>query len=133
MRSRLVFDCPSLTKDRGLDDDMSDGELLARYLADGLPKHGFKAKRVVMEDWGWVVAIDHRPFSLWIGCGFSGESDSGLHCFIQPDKLRIWRWFRPVDARPTVERLGRAIEQLIRDRPDATGVAWLAIGSTYGA
>jgi hypothetical protein len=130
MRSRLLFQSTSLLRDADPSDSEPEGKVLAYLLAEGLSRHGFPVKKVVMEDWGWVVVIDNRAVPLRIGCGFSGISDDGLHCFIQPNKSHIWRCFRSVDLRPTVDRLAQSIELLIQQSGDARELSWEDQGAT---
>ncbi len=45
------------------------GQRLAEFLRDRLRAEGFEIKEPFPEDWGWVVPVANRGFSVWIGCG----------------------------------------------------------------
>jgi len=111
-----------------LDDDAGDdnpgGEKLAQLIAAGLPGHGFQVKRIVQEDWGWVVMILNPPFSLWVGCGPHPDQEYGHLCFIEPGKPKIWRWLKRIDTTETISALAVALESIVGSAAGTTGMRW---------
>ncbi len=122
---RLVFAADDLCDVRDDEDEDRDGKTLATYLFEQLPKYGFETQDIIGEDWGWEVGIPNPSFSLWVGCGYAGEEDGELHCFLIPAKERIWRWFRPIDTRPVLNPICEALEKIIRAHPGAANIRWM--------
>jgi hypothetical protein len=80
---------------------------------------------IVMEDWGWVVMVESRGLRLWIGCGHSGEADDGLNCFVDPNALPPWRWFRRTEMREVIAELEIALEEIISRSGKAQDMLWI--------
>jgi hypothetical protein len=101
------------------------GKRLADYLAEKLPAHGVVVGVTAAEDWGWMVEIKHDgDFPLMIGCA-STEDEGAFRCFIEPSKPVIRRWFKKIDARPAIEAVSSALQEILRADPDISDVEWL--------
>ena len=127
MRTHLEFASTAFPAALGEDQEINPGRFgkaLAEFLRDALPLHGFKVRRIVAEDWGWMVDLDHDPFPLWIGCGNYEEFEHGFLCFIEPSKRTVWKGFSKIDTGPTVERLGIALESILRKSGKVSKLRW---------
>ncbi len=127
MRTHLEFASTAFPAAPGEDQEINPGRFgkrLAEFLRDTLPRHGFKVKRLVAEDWGWLVDLEHDPFPLWIGCGNYEEFEHGFLCFIEPSKPIVQKWFSKVDTAPTVERLATVLEAILRDSGKVSRLRW---------
>lgn len=100
------------------------GKRLAEFLSEELKNADYKIKRVVSEDWGWIVELENKQFPLWIGCGNYEETENGFLCFIESSKPYIRRWFRRLHAEPTIERLVDAIETILKESGKVTNLRW---------
>jgi hypothetical protein len=100
------------------------GKRLAEFLAEELPRQGFKIADIGAEDWGWRVDLQHEAFPLWIGCGNYEEYEDGFLCFIEPSRPFVYRWFRRVPTSGIVGRLAISLEECIRKAEDARQLRW---------
>jgi hypothetical protein len=123
MRTHLVFRNAILNDDDANDSNPA-GRRLSNLIAENLLNHGFQVKRVVMEDWGWVILIENKVFPLWIGCSIDPDQDDGHLCFIRPDKAKIRRWFKSIDTTRTVDRLATALEDIVKSAQHSSDLRW---------
>ena len=101
------------------------GKRLAEFVKQGLKDKGFEVGEPVAEDWGWVVPIANKGFSMWIGCGNYDEYPSdGFLCFIEPHTPTIRRWFRRVDTSARVAALRDAVDDLLANEPGIRDKRW---------
>jgi len=87
------------------------GKRLADFLRDGLRGHGFETNEPIAENWGWLVPVVNKSFSLWIGCGRYQEYDNGFLCFIEPHTPFIRKFFRKIDSRERILSLQQAMDK----------------------
>jgi hypothetical protein len=116
MRSHLQFVSEEL-EEEWLDESLEfiPGKLVAALLAAELPRYGYHIDFVVDEDWGWHVGLEHAPFRLSIGCAIGlYRENHAHHCFIEPTKPFVRRWFKRIDTSEAVEKLASAIEEIVR-------------------
>lgn len=100
------------------------GKRLAEFLSAGLRSHGIATGEPFTEDWGWIVPIENKAYSLWIGCANYAEYDDGFLCFVQPSKPFVWRWFRKIATAPQVEPLTKAMASLLSSDPAIRDIRW---------
>ncbi|MBC2663550.1 hypothetical protein H7F50_17560 [Novosphingobium flavum] len=122
MRTNLEFRAATFLAEES--DDGVQGEIIARYLADRLPDHGFTVDGVSAEDWGWRVSLQNAAFPLWIGCGHYQEFPDGVLCFIEPSRPFVRRWFKKIATGERVEDLAKAVEAIVRVSGRATDIRW---------
>ena len=123
MKTHLVFRNAALV-DEDASDSNPSGKKLATLLGGALPAHGFHVRRVLQEDWGWVVMIENPAFSLWVGCGQYPDLEDGHLCFIEPSKPQVRRWLKRVDTTVVIGRLATALEAIVRAEQDSAEVRW---------
>ena len=91
------------------------GQRLAEFLRDRLRAEGFETEEPLAEDWGWVVRVANRGFSLWIGCGHYQEYPDGYLCFIEPHKPSVRRFLKRIDTRETIAALQRSLDMILTE------------------
>lgn len=106
------------------------GKRLAEFLAAELPKHGFPVRTIGVEDWGWMVELQHEEFPLWVGCGNQDDSADEYVCFIEPSKPAVRKWLKTIDTRTTVEQLAAALDGILRAHADTRDFHWLDEAAT---
>jgi len=100
------------------------GKRLAEFLRDKLPRYGLKVIDIGAEVWGWMVEIENKAFSLWVGCGHQSGGDDEFLCFIEPTKPVIRRWFKKIDTTVQVTRVVEALSRIFSSDPDIRDVHW---------
>jgi len=100
------------------------GKRLAEFISDGLQRAGFEPEEVFTEDWGWVVPIKNKGFSLRIGCANYLEYPDGFLCIIEPHKPFVRRFLRKVPTRERVASLQIALDKLLSDESGVRGKRW---------
>lgn len=101
------------------------GKFVAELLESHLPAKGFPVDFIVREDWGWCVSLKDQGFDLWVGCGYSGEGDHGLHCFVRPEQPRFWHMFKRTEVAERIAALKQVIESILRDSGQVSDLQWL--------
>ncbi len=100
------------------------GRFVAALLEAQLPSRGFPINFVIREDWGWCISLDNPGFDLLIGCGYSGEGDYGLHCFVRPEQPRIWHVFKRTAVAERIADLKQTIEDILRESGQVSDLHW---------
>lgn len=129
MRTHAEFASTEFPAEPGEEEQINPGcfgRKLAEYVAGRLPAHGFKAEKIVPEDWGWRVDLVNEDFPLWVGCGNYQEFENGFLVFIDPCEPQIRKWFKVIDTAPTIERLASALEALFSLSGKVTQFRWLS-------
>lgn len=122
MRSHLEFRSGALCDPPGT---VPAGRMLARQLEIALPAHGYRVRRILVEDWGWRLILANPGFTLWVGCGpHLDHPEDGHICFIVPYKPRAWGWLGRVDTTGVVERLAVALESSVLKSGVAHHLRW---------
>lgn len=132
LRTHVEFRSRAFPAEPGEDEQINPGrhgKRLAEYLRSELPKHGFPVRSVGVEDWGWMVELQHEPFPLWIGCGNQDDTEDGFLCFIEPSKPTVRKWLKTHDARPVIERLATALERVLLAHPETRELQWAETGA----
>ena len=127
MKTRVEFISTAFPAQPGEDRVINPGlfgQRLAEFLRSQLPIHGYVVKSLDPEDWGWRVDLEHREFSLWIGCGNYQEFEHGFLCFIEPSKPVIRKLFSTVDTTATVDRLAAALETILLKSGKVSKLRW---------
>ena len=102
------------------------GKRLAEYLCSQLPNFGVIPMQPYAEDWGWEIPIQNETFKMFIGCGNQQEPGTNRFlCFIDPSKKEIRKGlFGKVDARPAINRVADALDQILTSHPDIHNLRW---------
>lgn len=93
----LEFESSAFAVTPGEDEDTNPGiygKALAQWLAEQLRAAGFPVGDVFAEDFGWCVALESQPHSLYVACASTGE---------RPDH---WRVFAFAEGGVTARLLG---------------------------
>lgn len=117
-----LADLDDIEQERELE---SGGRFVAALLEEQLPGKGFPVDFIVREDWGRHVEITDPVCRLAVGCGYSGEGDHGLHCFVMPDRPRLWHLFKRAEVSERIDALKQAVEHILRDSGQVSGLQWL--------
>ncbi|WP_428623005.1 hypothetical protein [Sedimenticola sp.] len=92
------------------------GEALAIWVKDKLQGKGYAIdESPTPEDWGWVVMVYRKPFSLWVGCGNEDESKTRWGLFVEVEKSLLQKLFGSADATTSVAALENHLETLVRE------------------
>jgi hypothetical protein len=129
MRTNLEFQSSDFPPVRGEEEEVNPGRYgksLADFLSAALPCQGFAVTAVSAEDWGWRIDLRNEDFPLWIGCGNYEDFDDGFLCFIEPSKPFVRRWLKRIETSSTVERLGIALESILRNSGKVARLRWWA-------
>jgi hypothetical protein len=100
------------------------GQRLAEFLRDRLRAEGFETEEPLAEDWGWMLPIANRGFSLWIGCGHYQEYPDGYLCFIEPHKPYIRRLFKRIDTRRAIAALQQSMDKVLTEVSGIRAKRW---------
>jgi hypothetical protein len=100
------------------------GKRLAEFISDGLGREGFQPEELFTEDWGWVVPVKNKGFSLWIGCANYQEYPDGFLCIIEPHKPFVRRFLRKIATRDRVESLRTALDKILSDEAGIREKQW---------
>jgi hypothetical protein len=100
------------------------GKRLAEFLRDGLRAEGYVVDEPIAEDWGWVLPIANKEFTLWIGCGRYQEYPDGFLCFIEPHKPFVRRFFKKIDTRDTVRALRESMDRILTEVSGVRAKRW---------
>ena len=122
MRTHLEFQSQQLAGGPNSINPSIHGGNLAEFLDRRFRALGYLGG-VIEEDWGWMIALAHEPFKLWLGCA-SYDEDGEWLVFIEPSKPFVRRLFSKTDTRPQVEKVATELETIVRDAGDATGLRW---------
>ncbi|MFT3870393.1 MAG: hypothetical protein QM715_18245 [Nibricoccus sp.] len=93
------------------------GKALALYLQKRLSEHGYRAPRIVCEDWGWWVTVADLPFSCGLciyGVQIGETNELDLCVTVSAAKERRWSWklFRFIDTTSDVEKLHGTVRKI---------------------
>lgn len=92
------------------------GESLAKWVQEKLANEGYKIEEnPIPEDWGWVVMLQRRPFSLWVGCGNEDGSTARWGLFVEAEIGLFKKLFDKPDPTPEVKAVETKLEKLISD------------------
>ena len=92
------------------------GEELAEWVRDQLRGGGYQIDEPpIPEDWGWIVMVQRKPFSLWIGCGNEDGELSRWGVFVEAQLGIAQKLFKLIDPTGAVLELERALEKCVRD------------------
>ena len=127
MKTAFAFRSSKFPPYEGEEDQINPGlwgKRLAEYFQEKLRAEGFETRELIPEDWGWIVPVKNRRFSMWIGCGHQMEEDIDFLCFVEPHRSRVFRWFWLFDTTADVTRLMDAVKRILSRDPDITDVRW---------
>jgi hypothetical protein len=92
------------------------GEELAKWIKEQLQNNGYTIdESPIPEDWGWVVMVQRKPFSLWVGCSNEDHSLSRWGLFVEAEKGILQKLFSRADTSSSVSGLEKEIERLVRE------------------
>jgi len=92
------------------------GEALAIWVIEKLQSNGYSIEEdPIPEDWGWVVMVHRKPFSLWVGCGNEDESQTRWGLFVEAEKGILHKLFGRKDTSSSVRTLENNLEKLARE------------------
>lgn len=100
------------------------GKRLAEFLQEKLPQKGIPVSGIFDEDWGWCVTIANGSHVTFIGCSNDEEQPNGFRCFINPSKPFVRKWFSKIDIRSDIEQVAAALDSVLRENAEITGVRW---------
>jgi len=89
------------------------GRKLTEFISTGLRGQNYQIGKAIAEDWGWVVPVLNRGFTLWIGCGKSAESDNSFLCFINPKRPELFHIFKKRHVIVEINKLSDALKLVL--------------------
>jgi hypothetical protein len=101
------------------------GKRLAENLTVKLTEKGIEIGEIYAEDWGWGIPVKNEAFQMWIGCGHYQEYPNGYLVFVQPSKPLIRKGlFKKIDTTTDVERVTKAIDEILNADPEIRDFKW---------
>ena len=101
------------------------GKRLAEYLHAQLAEKGVSVGESYVEDWGWVVPVQHDAFPMSIGCGHYQEYPDRYLVFIEPSTPTIRKGlFRKIDTTAEVERIASVLHGILAADPEIRDLRW---------
>jgi hypothetical protein len=88
---------------------------LTRLIETGLFKRAIEVKGIEKVRGYYDIDIKNQDFELGVRIGYLDNSNDGFFLFIEPHRTVVRKWFRRIDAKPAVEALQRALEQILKD------------------
>ena len=101
------------------------GQSLAIWVREKLIAQGQAiSEDPIPEDWGWVVMVQRKPFSLWIGCGNEDGKTNRWSVFVEAEPGFFQKLFKRVDPSPSVSDLEQKLERIIKAESGCADVSW---------
>ena len=125
MRTHVEFHAPRFEESEGTGNNYNpdiQGAKLAEFLSREFKALGYSGE-IIEEDWGWMIDLAKDELHTWLGCA-SYESSTDWLVFIEPSKPFVRKWFKKIDARPTVDKIADQLEQILVTNGGATGLKW---------
>ena len=92
------------------------GQDLANWIKNSLENMGYRIEEEpIPEDWGWVVILQRKPFSLWIGCGNEDGEKTRWGIFVEAKQGIFQRLFKKIDTKSLVLKIENDIERLVME------------------
>jgi hypothetical protein len=93
------------------------GRALAAWLAEQLPARGWRTKRCIAEDFGWVVEVEHERFRAFVACasGHDGEHSWQAFAFVEGGGIR--GLFAGAEKLRLADKLLADVELVLREDP----------------
>ncbi|MEL6620666.1 MAG: hypothetical protein AAFP16_17455 [Pseudomonadota bacterium] len=89
----------------------------ADFLEAELAERGYPVKFRCQEDWGHWIELEHQgKFTLAVCCANTGEEIDGQaehRVFLSPDKPVIRKFFKKIDVRSDLEKLGATLREVL--------------------
>lgn len=127
MRSQVTFTSDFFKPTPGEDEQTNPGrfgKLLAEWLAEHLKARGVPVEDVIPEDFGWVVLLFRKPFTLWLGCGNTEGSTTEWSVFAVAERSLAQRLLRRIDPVSEAEKLMANVAELVPLIPRVSNVTW---------
>ena len=100
------------------------GKSLARWMSKMLAESGVSINEsIIAEDWGWLVMVQRKPFSLWVGCG-TQKGDDYSHipnkwvAFAVAEPNFLQKLLKPNDIQSSLSKLTESIEKILKSNPN---------------
>lgn len=91
------------------------GEALVKWIKNKLSGAGYNIEEEpIPEDWGWVVMLQRKPFSLWVGCGNEDGNLTRWALFVEAEKGLFQKLFKKIDPSAEVGVVEKELEKLVR-------------------
>ena len=100
------------------------GKQLAHWLGDRLKGRGVSVEDIVPKDFGWIIMVSTKPFSLWLSCGNTDGSTTEWNVFPVAESSTLQRLLRRVNPAPEIEKLRAHLAELVPSIPGVTNVTW---------
>lgn len=112
------------TKEEAASNPGRYGKALADWLATELGKRGHAVDQVLPEDFGWLVRLARRPFSLYLVCGNVDGSTTewAVSAFAEPSMVQ--QFFRRRQVAGALLDLWSHVQILIPNVPGVTNISW---------
>lgn len=98
----------------------------ADFLESELSERGYPVKFRCQEDWGHWMELEHQgKFTLAVCCANTGEEIDGQpehRVFLSPDKPVIRKFFKKIDVRNDLEKLGATLRVVLESNPEIKNV-----------
>ncbi len=90
------------------------GEALACWLKAKLADEGYLVEEEpIPEDWGWVVMLHKKPYSLWVGFGNEEGSTTRWGIFVEAEIGIFRKLFHKFDPVAEIKVVEKQLEKIV--------------------
>jgi len=90
------------------------GKALAQWVKTKLTDKGYKFEQAAIpEDWGWLLMLKRKPFSIWVGCANEEGSTTRWCLFVEAEMGIVQKLFNKTDPRTEIKALESTLESVI--------------------
>ena len=121
----LVFESAAFVVIPGEDEQTNPGifgKSLAFWLAEQLRSAGFSAGEIIAEDFGWCIAVDAPPHSLYVACAGTAEKQDQWRVFAFAEGGMIARLRGKDRSAEPLATLFAAVRRCIESAPSIRGL-----------
>lgn len=93
------------------------GKALAEWIAEKLPSVGFEPRRVIAEDFGWLVQVETKPHSLYVAAAATGERPDHWRVFVFAEGGFVARLLGKDRRKQSVEDVFAAVKHVLEAEP----------------
>ncbi len=104
------------------------GKALAAWIREKLIAQGYAiSEEPIPEDWGWMVMVQRKPSTLWVGCGNEDGSLKKWYIFVRAESGILQKLFKRADLLSAVTVLEQQLEKIITAEPECMDFIWQSV------
>jgi hypothetical protein len=90
------------------------GKVLAEWVKRKLVDEGYIIEEApIPEDWGWIVTLKRKPFSLWVGCGNEEGSTIRWCLFVEAETGLFNKLFNRTNPFHEIKSVESTLENIV--------------------